>query len=128
MIENIWYISKIQYIYRVLEISYAQHELHSAKKQVHRIRLLQHLPGADVESGVRFKQLYPLVQAGTTCASAPGVVRLPGNAEDSLLELRFDEDYLENGLNRNRLLEYTGLFKSKALSSRIDTLLKAYGL
>lgn len=50
------------------------------------------------------------------------------NTEDSLLELRFDEDYMENELDMGRLREYTGLFKSKALSSRIDTLIKAYGL
>ena len=50
------------------------------------------------------------------------------NTEDSLLELRFDEDYMENELDMGRLREYTDLFKSKALSSRIDTLIKAYGL
>ncbi len=50
------------------------------------------------------------------------------NTEDSLLELRFDEDYMENELDMGRLREYTDLFKSKALSYRIDTLIKAYGL
>lgn len=50
------------------------------------------------------------------------------NTKDSLLELRLDEDYMENELDMGRLREYTDLFKSKALSSRIDTLIKAYGL
>lgn len=50
------------------------------------------------------------------------------NTEDSLLNLRFDEDYLENNLDRDRLLEYASLFKNKALSSRVDNLIKAYGL
>ncbi|MBQ0080547.1 MAG: hypothetical protein KBS95_03235 [Alistipes sp.] len=50
------------------------------------------------------------------------------NTEYTLLELRLDEDCLENVLDRDRLRKYTELFKSKALSSRMNTLIKAYGL
>lgn len=50
------------------------------------------------------------------------------NTQSSMVELRLDEDYLTNDLDMDRLEEYALLFQSKALSARVDTLIKTYGL
>lgn len=43
-------------------------------------------------------------------------------------ELRLDEDYLHDGLNKDLLMDYCTRFQSKALDKRIKLLLKTYGL
>lgn len=48
--------------------------------------------------------------------------------ENDLLELRFDEDFLNEELNMDRFDEYLKRFESKALESRVKTLIKTYGL
>jgi len=45
-----------------------------------------------------------------------------------MLDLRLDEDYLMNELNHERLREYASQFGSKALVSRLNALIEAYGL
>ena len=50
------------------------------------------------------------------------------NTEQELRELRFDEDFLHNDLNVNRLNEYISNFKSKALEKRAKLLTKSYNL
>ena len=50
------------------------------------------------------------------------------NTEQELRELRFDEDFLHNELNVNRLNEYISNFKSKALEKRAKLLTKSYNL
>jgi hypothetical protein len=48
--------------------------------------------------------------------------------ETSLANLRLDESYMTDELNIDRLMEYSQRIGSKALSHRIKTLLKIYGL
>lgn len=48
--------------------------------------------------------------------------------EEELEQLRLDEEYMLEELNRERLGEYLGRFRSKALDKRVATLLKIYGL
>lgn len=43
-------------------------------------------------------------------------------------ELRLDEDYLHDGLNKDLLMDYCTRFQSKALDKRIKLLLKTYCL
>ncbi len=43
-------------------------------------------------------------------------------------ELRFDEDFMQEELNRDRLIEFTDIFKSKALEKRVKIMLKSYDL
>ena len=50
------------------------------------------------------------------------------NTEQELRELRFDEDFLHNDLNVNRLNEYISNFKSKALEKRAKLFTKSYNL
>jgi predicted transcriptional regulator of viral defense system len=50
------------------------------------------------------------------------------NTVNELEELRLDEDFLHDDLNLNLLREYLLKFKNKALESRIQILIKAYGL
>lgn len=50
------------------------------------------------------------------------------NDEEELEQLRLDEDYMQEELNRERLGEYLGRFRSKTLDKRVATLLKTYGL
>jgi len=50
------------------------------------------------------------------------------NSEQELEELRLDESFMAEDLNRELLLEYTGRFKSKALEGRVKKLLNTYGL
>jgi predicted transcriptional regulator of viral defense system len=48
--------------------------------------------------------------------------------EQELEELRLDEDYLHNDLNKNLLTDLCTKFQSKALECRVKLLLKTYGL
>ncbi len=50
------------------------------------------------------------------------------NDEAAMLDLRLDEDYMENELDLTKLREYASRFGSKALDIRLNTLIKAYGL
>jgi predicted transcriptional regulator of viral defense system len=50
------------------------------------------------------------------------------NTEKDLEDLRLDEDYLHDDLNRDLLMEYTGRFRSKALEHRVQKLITTYGL
>jgi len=50
------------------------------------------------------------------------------NDETAMLDLRLDEDFLTNELNLSRLRAYASRFCSKALNTRLDILIKAYGL
>lgn len=47
---------------------------------------------------------------------------------DEMRELRFDEDWMHDELNKKRLLEYTQRITSPILTKRIHLLLKAYDL
>lgn len=47
---------------------------------------------------------------------------------DDMLNLRLDEDFLEDDLNMDQLSEYLSQFKSDSLKSKIDTIIKAYEL
>ena len=47
---------------------------------------------------------------------------------DEMRELRFDEDWLHDELNKERLLEYAARINSPILNKRIHLLLKAYKL
>jgi predicted transcriptional regulator of viral defense system len=50
------------------------------------------------------------------------------DSEEELEELRLDESYLYEDLNRNLLKEYTSRFAIKALEKRVRLLFKTYGL
>ncbi len=50
------------------------------------------------------------------------------NNEQELEELRLDEDYLHDDLNRDLLMDYCARFQSKALDHRVKLLLKTYDL
>lgn len=50
------------------------------------------------------------------------------DSEQELNELRLDEDYLHEDLNKNLLMDYCARFQSKALDHRISILLKTYNL
>jgi predicted transcriptional regulator of viral defense system len=50
------------------------------------------------------------------------------NTKQDLEELRLDENYLHDDLNRDLLMEYTGRFRSKALEHRVQKLITTYGL
>ncbi len=50
------------------------------------------------------------------------------NTERELEELRFDESYLEDEFNTERLMEFSDRIGSKALSNRIDMLRKVHNL
>jgi predicted transcriptional regulator of viral defense system len=50
------------------------------------------------------------------------------NNEQEICELRFDETFMQNDLNVERLNEFTEKFKSKALRKRVNLLLKIYGI
>jgi predicted transcriptional regulator of viral defense system len=45
-----------------------------------------------------------------------------------MLDLRLDEEYLQNDLKKNLLQEYISQFKSKTLEKRVNQLFIAYGL
>ena len=48
--------------------------------------------------------------------------------EQELEELRLDEDYMQDDLNRELLMEYCAKFQSNALDHRVKLLFKTYGL
>jgi len=50
------------------------------------------------------------------------------NNEQELQELRLDEDYMHEDLNKELLLQYTSKFQSKALEQRVTLLFKTYDL
>lgn len=50
------------------------------------------------------------------------------NSEQEIIELRFDEDFMQDELNVERLNEFTEKFQSKALRNRVDLLLKTHDL
>ncbi len=50
------------------------------------------------------------------------------NSEQEIIELRFDEDFMQEELNVERLNEFTEKFQSKALRNRVDLLLKIHDL
>jgi predicted transcriptional regulator of viral defense system len=50
------------------------------------------------------------------------------NTEREMKELRFDEDFMEDDLNLERLNEYAKRFENKALAKRVDLLVKTYNL
>jgi len=50
------------------------------------------------------------------------------NNEQELQELRLDEDYLHEELNKELLLEYTSKVESNALEQRVTLLFKTYDL
>ena len=47
---------------------------------------------------------------------------------EDMLNLRLDEEYLQNDLKKNLLHEYISQFKSKTLEKRVNQLFIAYGL
>lgn len=50
------------------------------------------------------------------------------NSEEQMLQLRLDEDFLKQALDKRLLAEYASFFRSKTLQARILRLLKAYGV
>jgi predicted transcriptional regulator of viral defense system len=48
--------------------------------------------------------------------------------EQDMLDLRLDEEYLQNEMKKNLLQEYISRFKSKALEKRVNQLFIAYAL
>jgi hypothetical protein len=50
------------------------------------------------------------------------------DSEQELEELRLDEDYLHDDLNKDLLMEYCTKFQSKALNHRVKLLFKTYDL
>ncbi|MCL2027855.1 MAG: hypothetical protein FWG79_05130 [Bacteroidales bacterium] len=50
------------------------------------------------------------------------------NTESELIELRFDEAFMQDDLNIERLHEFTERFQSKTLSNRVKLLSKIYAL
>ena len=50
------------------------------------------------------------------------------DSEQELEELRLDEDYLHDDLNKDLLMDYCDMFQSKALDHRVKLLLKTYDL
>lgn len=50
------------------------------------------------------------------------------NTEEELIHLRLDEDFLEDELKLDLLMQYLGKFQNKALDRRVQLMLKAYQL
>ncbi len=50
------------------------------------------------------------------------------NSEQELEELRLDEDYLQEDLHKDLLMNYCAKFQNKALDHRVKLLLKTYDL
>ena len=48
------------------------------------------------------------------------------NSEKDMIDLRFDEDFIQDNLDVDLLTNYSSQFKSKAVDNRINTFLKAY--
>lgn len=49
-------------------------------------------------------------------------------SEDDMEQLRLDEDFMQHGLNRERLLQYLSQMGSKALEERVLRMLKVYNV
>lgn len=47
-------------------------------------------------------------------------------SESDLVELRLDEDYMQNELNKERLMDYLSRMSSKTLDQKISRLIKVY--
>jgi predicted transcriptional regulator of viral defense system len=50
------------------------------------------------------------------------------NNEQEIIELRFDEEFMQEELNIERLSEFTEKFQSKTVKNRVELLLKIYDL
>ncbi len=50
------------------------------------------------------------------------------DSEQEMEELRLDENYLQDDLNKELLMKYSGKFESKALDHRVKLLFKTYDL
>ena len=50
------------------------------------------------------------------------------DSKQKLEELRLDEDYMQDDLNKDLLMEYCEKFQSKALDKMVKLLLKVYSL
>jgi predicted transcriptional regulator of viral defense system len=50
------------------------------------------------------------------------------NSEQEIIELRFDEEFMQEDLNVERLNEFTEKFQSKVLRNRVNLLLKIHDL
>jgi len=50
------------------------------------------------------------------------------NSEQEIIELRFDEEFMQEDLNVERLNEFTEKFQSKTLRNRVNLLLKIHDL
>jgi hypothetical protein len=50
------------------------------------------------------------------------------NNEQEIRELRFDEEFMQEDLNLERLNEFTEKFQSKTVRNRVNLLLKFHGL
>jgi hypothetical protein len=50
------------------------------------------------------------------------------NTSQEMEELRLDEDFMQQDFNTALFKEYAGKFHSKALSKRVELLLKTYGI
>lgn len=50
------------------------------------------------------------------------------DSEQELKELRLDEDFLQDDLNKDLLMDYCARFKRKALDHRVKLFFKTYGL
>ena len=50
------------------------------------------------------------------------------DSEQELKELRLDENFLQDDLNKDLLMDYCAKFQSKALDRRVKLFFKTYGL
>lgn len=50
------------------------------------------------------------------------------NTEQAMIDLRFDEDWMHEKLNKNKMLSMIEKIGSKALTNRVNLLIKTYEL
>ena len=50
------------------------------------------------------------------------------STEEEMRELRLDEDFIQNELDKERLTEYTNRIGSPVLTKRVKLMLKTYGI
>ena len=50
------------------------------------------------------------------------------STEEEMRELRLDEDFIQNELDKERLTEYTSRIGSPVLTKRVKLMLKTYGI
>ena len=50
------------------------------------------------------------------------------STETEMRELRLDEDFMQNELDKERLLEYTSRIGSPILTKRVQLMLKTHGI